>query len=183
MRAALVVVLLLGCRGGSTAPPVPRCTTPVRASSQADLDAVRGCTRLPALSLRGAVPFDLTPLAELATIDGDLAVRSTFALGSVRLPALTRVGGDLDITTNLDLTGVYLPLLVSARNLTVAEAPALIELMLPKLADVPGRLTVRRLPSLELIDLSSLPPDTQRTVEDTPRVATWLGPGDPRSEP
>jgi hypothetical protein len=151
----------------------------VRVHAQRELDALRGCATLAGLELRGAVPFDLTPLESLAVVDGDLAIRSTFALGSVRLPALTRVSGDVAFISNLNLSGVYLPALASARSLTVTDAPPLMEIMLPALAELTGDLTFARLPSLELVDLSVLPAvPGSFTVAGAHRIATWLGPTD-----
>jgi hypothetical protein len=179
-RAATVLAALAAaCHGSSPATPTPPAcpTTPVIATTQAHVDALRGCTTLAGLSLRGAASLDLTPLAELARIDGDLTAGTTFVLGSIRLPSLTHVGGAVRITSNLDLTGLYLPRLAGAATLTVTDAPALLEIMLPVLADLPGDLHLARLPSLQLVDLSSLPATTPGafTVENTPQLATWIG--------
>jgi hypothetical protein len=163
------------------APAAPAAcpTAAIRIHAQRELDALRGCATLPGLELRGAVPFDLAPLDALVTIEGDLAVRSTFALGSVRLPALTRVSGAITIISNLNLAGVYLPALASAGSLTVTDAPPLMQIMLPALTQLDGDLTFARLPSLELVDLSTLPSvGGSFTVEGANRLETWLGPTD-----
>lgn len=187
-RSPVPVPLLLfvvGCSGSPSAsapsapsPPAASCpVTPVRVHAQRELDALRGCAELAGLELRGAVPFDLAPLASLASIDGDLAVRSTFALGSLRLPALARVTGAVTLVSNLDMAGVYLPALASAGSITITDAPPLIQIMLPALARVDGDLTLARLPSLELVDLSALPAVGGRlSVEGATRIETWLGP-------
>lgn len=179
--AAAAAVLVAAC--GHSPPkttPKPACpTAAVRIHAQRELDALRGCTTLPSIELRGAVPFDLAPLESLTTVDGDLSVRSTFALGSVRLPALTRVTGAIQIISNLNLGGVYLPALASAGSLTITDSPPLIQIMLPALAQLDGDLTFARLPSLELVDLSVLPAvGGTFTVEGTTRLDTWLGPTD-----
>lgn len=184
-RAVLALASVLAACGSSTptprTPAAPRCpTTPVRVHDQAELDALKGCATLAGLELRGAVPFDLTPLASLTSVDGDLTIRGTFALGSVRLPALARVGGSLTVISNLELAGVYLPALAAARSVTITDAPPLLEIMLPALADVPGDLRLARLPSLELVDLSVLPAvGGGLVVEKVPHIATWLGPTAP----
>jgi hypothetical protein len=177
--------MAMACHKAPTVSPAPACpTTPVRAAEQADLDALRGCTSLAGLSLRGAVPFDLEPLSELARIEGDLNVRSTFALGSVRLPALVHVGGHITISSNYQLGGIYLTALTRAASLTVSDAPGLIELMLPALVHLDGDLRLARLPSLELIDLSALPaPGGALSVERAPNIETWIGPTAPQSDP
>lgn len=191
MAAAVLaaLVLLAGC-GGSPRPaapaaPAPRCpTAPVIATTQAHVDALRGCTTLAGLSLRGAVAFDLTPLASLARVDGDLAAGVTFVLGSLRLPALTHVGGALRVTSNLDLAGVYLPRLAHAASVTITDAPALIEIMLPALRALPGDLHFARLPSLELVDLGALAaPGGAFSVEAAPRIEIWIGATSPLSDP
>ncbi len=178
------LLLAVGCHG-TPRPTIAACpTSPVRVRSQADLDALRPCTSLAGLDLRGAVPFDLTPLEHLARIEGDLVIRGTFALGSVRLPALTHVGGEIAIIGNLDLAGVYLPALVRARSLVVTDAPPLIEIMLSSLAELPGDLRLARLPSLELVDLSALPAvGGAVAVEAAPFINTWLGPTETRAPP
>ncbi len=166
-----------GCRGGAAATtPAARCpTAPVRVTAQRELDRLRGCSRLAGLELRGAVPFELAPLAGLTGIDGDLVVRSTFALSGLRLPALTEVGGELAVVGNLALGGVYLPALARAGAIVIADDPVLTELMLPALVAV-GRLHVARVASLELVDVSALPAVADLQVERAPRLTAWYGP-------
>jgi hypothetical protein len=185
-----MLVALASCSHPSTSPapaPSPRCpSTPISASTQADVDALRGCTTLAGLTLHGAVAFDLTPLAGLTRIDGDLTARGTFALGSIQLPALTHLTGALTVTTNLDLAGLYLPALTTAASVTIADDPSLIEVMLPALATVGGDVRFARLASLELVDLTALvpPPTATYSVEAAPRAETWLGPAPAgRSQP
>lgn len=186
-RHGLLIIFAAACSGSPrpAAPAAPRCpTVPVIATTQAHVDALRGCTTLAGLSLRGAAALDLTPLADLARIDGDLSAGVTFVLGSIRLPALTHVGGALRVTSNLDLGGVYLPLLAHAASVTITDAPALIEIMLPALRTLPGDLRFARLPSLELVDLGALAaPGGAFSVEGAPRIEIWLGATSPLSDP
>lgn len=183
-RGSLVALALAtaACRQPSPKPPAsPACpTTPVHVTAQSELDALRACATLPGLHIRGAVPFDLAPLAALTAIEGDLEIRATFALGSLRLPALARVGGDVTLASNMSLTGVYLPALTSARSLTITDSPQLMEIMLTTLGDLDGTVTLARLPSLELVDLSALPPAATVGVEGPHRILTWLGPHQPQ---
>ncbi len=173
-----VAMTMSACRTPDPTPPTVACpVAAVRVHAQRELDALRGCATLPALELRGAVPFDLSPLERLTRIDGDLGIGGTFALGSVTLPALAHVGGALRIVTNLDLGGVYLSALASAGSITITDAPPLLEIMLPALIRVDGDLTLARLPSLELVDVSTLPGvGGTLSLDGAPRLATWLGP-------
>jgi len=175
---AILIALNAGCRGAAAHTPAVTCsTTPVRVTTQAELDALGGCAQLAGLELRGAMPFDLTPLTGLTTIRGDLVVRSTFALGAVRLPALARVDGAVMLVGNLDLGGVYLPALRRARAITIADSPVLIEVMMPALAAVAHTVAFERLASLELVDLSALPAvDGGLRVSGVGRLASWYGP-------
>lgn len=181
-----VLVVVVGCAGSPSGaapsspspPPTASCpATPVRVHAQRELDALRGCLTLAGLELRGAVPFDLSPLESLVSIEGDLAVRATFALGSLRLPSLERVTGAITLVSNLNMTGIYLPALASAGSVTITDGPPLIQIMLPALAHVDGDLIFSRLPSLELVDLGRLPAVGGRlSVESSTRIETWLGP-------
>jgi hypothetical protein len=183
MAAATAAIALAaptsGCHHRATAAATPpSCpTAPVIVHAQRELDALRGCRSLAGLEIRGAVPFDLTPLEAVEQVDGDLAVRSTFALASVRFPALVRVGGAVMIVSNLDLAGVYLPALVSARTVVITDAPPLLQIMMPSLREVGGDLVLARLPSLELVDLSGLSGlDGVAGRLEAPRIETWMGP-------
>jgi len=189
-----VLLFALACSGApsstkTTSPAAPTScpSAAVRVHAQRELDALRGCATLAGLELRGAVPFDLAPLESLTSVDGDLAVRSTFALGSLRLPALERVTGAVIVVSNLNMSGVYLPALASAGSVTITDGPPLVQIMLPALTRVDGDVTFARLPSLELVDLSTLPAVGGRlSVEGAARIEIWLGPTEatrPGSQP
>ena len=124
--------------------------------------------------VRAAV--DHRAMAQSIGINTKVLFMSTFALGSIRIPALTRVAGAITLVSNLNLSGVYLPALASAGSLTITDAPPLVEIMLPALAQLDGDLILARLPSLELVDLSVLPSVAGTfSVDATPRITTWLG--------
>ncbi|MBZ0232900.1 MAG: hypothetical protein K8M05_11270, partial [Deltaproteobacteria bacterium] len=102
-------------------------------------------------------------------------------------PALARVTGAVTLVGNMNLSGVYLPALASAGSITITDSPPLLQIMLPTLARVDGDLTLARLPSLELVDLSVLPAvGGALSVVSAPRVETWIGPTEaarPGSQP
>jgi hypothetical protein len=182
---AFAACAIAACSHPTPKPATPACpTTLVHVSTQDQLEALRTCTTLRGLEIRGAVPLDLAPLATLAAIEGDLHVRATFALGSVRLPALARVTGDITLASNMALTGVYMPALASARSVAITDSPQLMEISLTALAHVEGSLTLGRLPSLELVDLTSLPPEFPVVLDGPHHITTWLGgPPQPGSQP
>jgi hypothetical protein len=184
-RVAIAAFAIAACSHPSPKPAAPACpTTFVRVHAQDQLDALRTCTTLRGLEIRGAVPLDLTPLEALTTIEGDLHVRATFALGSIRLPALARVTGDITLASNMALTGIYLPVLASAHSVAITDSPQLMEISLTALARVDGTLTLGRLPSLELVDLTALPTEFPVVLDGPHRITTWLGgPPQPGSQP
>jgi hypothetical protein len=185
-RAALAAFALAAACSRPTPRPATRAcpTTPVRVHAQDELEALRTCTTLRGLEIRGAVPLDLEPLATLTAIEGDLHVRATFALGSIRLPALAHVTGDITLASNMALTGIYLPALASARSVSITDSPQLMEISLSALAQVEGSLTLGRLPSLELVDLTALPTAFPVVLDGPHRITTWLGgPPEPGSQP
>lgn len=184
-RFALAALVVAACSHPSPKPATAACpTTPVHIHAQDELDALRTCTTLRGLEIRGAVPLDLAPLAALTAIEGDLHVRATFALGSIRLPALARVTGDVTLASNMALTGIYMPALASAHAVSITDSPQLMEISLTALAQIDGPVTLARLPSLELVDLTGLPTESAVTLDGSHRVTTWLGgPPEPGSQP
>ncbi len=176
-RALAVVALVAACsHGGAPRTPTPRCpSTPVVASSQADLDALAGCARLPGLTVRGGGDYALAPLAELAQVDGDLVVGPTLALGSVGLPALTTVGGRFAVVSSAAVTGVFAPALTAVGSLEVRDNASLVTLSLPRLARVEAAWTLLRVPLVEMVDASAVIHVGGAVVTSVSPTATWLG--------
>lgn len=175
MKAPVALLALAGC-GHPAAPRPPPCPdAPVVVSSQEDLDALAPCAGLPGLTVKSGAPLDLTPLAGLTAIDGDLVIGPTLALGRVALPGLTTVGGKVAIVSGGALGGVFLPALTRAGAIEVRDHPGLADLLLPRLATVERDLAIVRVPTLELVDASALATVGGAVTIAAPALTTWLG--------
>jgi hypothetical protein len=163
-RWALVALAALGCRHGAAPAPAACPIAPVVVASAEQLTALGGCARLPGLTIRSAAPIDLAPLAALEVVDGDLVVGPTLALTSIGLPALRQVGGRLAVVANGAVAGVFAPALTSVGALEVTDDAALTTLSVPRLAEVTGALTIRRVARV----------GGDLTVE-APAATVWLG--------
>ena len=178
MRIALAVVLVAACGHGGAAPktPTPRCpTVAVVTSSQEQLDALAGCTRLPGLTVRGGGDYALAPLAELAHVDGDLVIGPTLALTSVGLPALVSVGGRFAVVSSAAVSGVFAPALTTVGSLEVRDDASLVTLSVPRLATVEAAWTLVRVPLLEMVDASAVEHVGGAAMIEVSATATWLG--------
>jgi hypothetical protein len=168
-RAAALVLAAGACAGASPAGPAPTpCpTTSVRATRQAELDALAGCRVLPALTVRGAGALDLAPLASLTAVDGDLVLGPTTAWSSGELPVLARVGGTLRVSGNAALGTLFLPALTEAGAVELVGNVALVSISAPRLAHL-GRLAGRGNGALALLLLGA--PPASLTLEGSPTV-------------
>ncbi|MBK7073965.1 MAG: hypothetical protein IPH44_16850 [Myxococcales bacterium] len=171
----VVALAALGCRHGAAPAPAACPTAPVVAASAEQLAALRGCARLPALTIRSAAPIDLSALTGLEAVDGDLVIGPTLALSSVGLPALRQVGGRFAVVANGAATGVFAPALTAVGALEITDDAALVTLSLPRLAEVTGDATVRRAAALETIDASALARVGGDLTVEAPAATVWLG--------
>lgn len=176
-RAAPVVLALIGCHGAHPATAAHGCpeTGPAIVQGPEDVVALAGCARLPGLVVRTAAPLELSAL-RVATIDGDLRIGPTLAIGTISLPALTEVRGTVRVGGNGDLSGLFLPALVHAGAVELADDPSLTSVSAPALASIDGALSLARLPALELIETSSLARVGALDVRGVPALVTWVGP-------
>ncbi|MEZ4368177.1 MAG: hypothetical protein R2939_18145 [Kofleriaceae bacterium] len=176
-HAALIAVAVAACAGRARpAEPASRCGAAVVVAEQADVDALRGCARLGALTIRTGASLDLSPLADLGAVDGVLTVGPTLQLASVSLPALASVGA-ARITANGGLAAVYLPALRDAGALEVVDNVTLATWSSPALAVVTGDLTIARGGALEVVDLSALATvDGALRLEGVAALRVWLAP-------
>lgn len=173
-RAAALVVAATACHPRpARAPSCP--SAPVVVTSPEALAALAGCRRLPGLTVRGAGPLSLAPLAELVQVDGDLVIGPTLALDAVGLPALVEVGGRLALVSSAAAAGLYAPRLTAVGALEVRDDLSLVTVSLPALATVAGPVTLTRLPALELVDTSALVRVDGAVAIAVPEGALWLG--------
>lgn len=144
----------------------------VLASSQAELEALRGCARLAGLTIRSGAELSLEPLAELAVIEGDLLVGPSLRLDALSLPALRQVGGRLRLAGNSSLGGAYLPALQRAGRIEVEHNASLATLSLPALVEV-AALIVREDAALEALSLRALTRSGELVLAELPRLG-WI---------
>lgn len=114
-------------------------------TSEEDLEAIAGCNTLGALTIENSTLTDLSPLAALNTVDGDLIVRGNSELTSLHgLEGLTTVGRDLVITGNDSLTSVDAldALETLGRDLELSAAQLSSEMSFSALRRVNGNLRV-----------------------------------------
>lgn len=169
-----LVLVAAACRPRPT--PAPTCpTAPVVASSPEALAALAGCRRVAGLTVRGAGPLSLAPLADLERVDGELVIGPTLALDAVGLPALVEVGGRLAVVSSAAAAGLYAPRLTAVGALEVRDDLSLATVSLPALATVAGPVTLTRLPALELVDTSALVRVDGAVAIAVPEGALWLG--------
>lgn len=152
-----------GCPGAGQA---------VFASSQPELEALRGCARLAGLTIRSGAELSLEPLAQLAVIDGDLLVGPSLRLDALALPALRQVGGRLRLAGNSSLGGAYLPALERAGRIEIEHNASLATLSLPALIET-AALIVRADAALEALSLRALTRSGELVLAELPRLG-WI---------
>jgi hypothetical protein len=156
-RVALVLLAACGGAERPDAPRAPTCTGDRVITGEDSLASVAGCSRLDgSLAIRGGAAFDLTQLADLEVITGDLTIGPTFALETLHVTGLREVGGAVRIVSNAAADGASLPALERAGSLEVAANVDLGRFLAPRLTDVAGDVTVADNPELELLQLGAL---------------------------
>lgn len=173
MRLLPSSVLLVACGGAQTPAPERACSTETKVvlRGQDDVAAAARCLAptIESLTIRTGAALDLTPLANLHVILGDLRVGPSVGLVQLDLPALSSAGA-ITIAGNGDLHGIALPKLTSARALVVESNVALTTIVMPRLARVDGELTVKGHSDLGLVELSSLATAGDLTIADNPEL-------------
>lgn len=188
-RSSALVVALAACHHGPV--PVAQDCTRTRIADQRDVARLAGCTRVASLTVRTAETLDWTPLAQLAEIDGDLAIGPSLGLEEVQL-SVREVRGQITIASNQLMQHVFLRELVHAGGLEVAANVALASLTMPhlakldrdltidgaalelveapELAEVGGKVAIAHVPELTLLELPKLPASVPRAI-DAPKLA------------
>jgi hypothetical protein len=150
------LVLLAGCthpHAGADA----RCSGDAVIVSDEQLDAIGRCAAYDgSLQIRGAGELDLTRLAKVERITGDLTIGPTFGLDVVDLEHLRAVGGALRIVSNGAATGAYLPALEQVGSLEISSNVGLAGVALPSLTRIGGDLVVDGNPVLENLTAAKL---------------------------
>jgi hypothetical protein len=156
MKRLVLLALLAGCfhRGKpSSACPTDRT---VELSLPEDVTRIAGCEKVGGIMIRTGATIDVTPLAELEEITGDLTVGPTVGVDTVALNGLLRVGGTVRVASNGSLRGLYLPRLEHAGRIEVDNNAVLSTISLPRLADVSNSLVITDNNALELVTATVL---------------------------
>lgn len=153
MRVAL---LGLAACGAAQRTEVPACTaeTVVTLGGQDDVEAAAACSTVAKLVIRTGAPLDLTPLAKLHVVRGEVVVGPTVGFEELTLPALQSVGS-LAVRGNGNLHGVFLPKLASAGAVTIDANVALTTIALPRLSRAES-IAIRDNSELGFVNLSAL---------------------------
>ena len=156
MRITLLLAVA-GCGGAPSAAPARTCEGDRVIVRQADVAEVAACGELHgSLTIRGAAVADLSALASLETVRGDLVIGPTFDLDVVSVEGVRRIGGALRVVSNGLATGVFLPRLEHAGSVEVAGNVAIAGVSMPALRSIDGDLVVEDNPSLERLDTGAL---------------------------
>jgi hypothetical protein len=153
----LAVLALVGCGGAQRSAAVcPRGDVVV--TSQESAAELRGCAVVAGdLRIRTGAALDLSALAAVERVAGDLVIGPTLGLDTVAtLGALREVAGTVRLVANGDVGSAFFPALVRAGGVEVDGNLALVQVMFPALREVAGDVIVRGNSMLELVDAGSL---------------------------
>jgi hypothetical protein len=153
----LAVLLLAGCGGAQR--PAPSCPRgDVVVTSQESAGELRGCAVVAGdLRIRTGAALDLSALAGVERIDGDLVIGPTLGLDSVSaFGALRAVSGTVRLVANGDIGSAFFPALERAGAVELDGNLALMQAMFPALREVGRDVIIRGNSVLELVDLGAL---------------------------
>ena len=151
------IVAVAGCGGAPAVAPGRTCDGDRVISRQEDVAEVAACGELAgSLTIRGAAVADLSALAPLEAVRGDLVIGPTFDLDVVAVEGVRQVGGALRVVSNGLATGVFLPRLEHAGSVEVAGNVGIAGVSLPALRTIDGDLVVEDNPNLERFDADAL---------------------------
>jgi hypothetical protein len=157
MRWLAILVLVPGCflaRGGESA-SCPEGRT-VELSLPEDVTKFAGCKKASGIVIRTGATIDVTPLADLEEISGDLVVGPTVGVDSIAFNGLLEVGGTIRVANNGSLRGLFLPRLERAGRIEVDNNAVLSTISVPRLATVKGAMVITDNNALELITATLL---------------------------
>jgi hypothetical protein len=156
--AAVLVAALAGCfstRGGGESRHCPEGQV-VDLGLQEDVVKFAGCKKAGGILIRTGATVDVTPLADLEEISGDLVVGPTVGVDTIAFNGLLRVGGTIRIANNGSLRGLFLPRLEQAGRVEVDNNAVLSTISVPRLATVQGAMVITDNNALELVSASML---------------------------
>jgi hypothetical protein len=152
MKPLVALALLPGClwaRGGESA-SCPK-DGPIDLGLQEDVKKVAGCEQLPGITIRTGAPIDVTPLAQLEVINGDLTIGPTVDVTEIAFNGLLRVAGTIRVSNNGSLRGLFLPRLEQAGRIQIENNVVLTSISMPRLATVDSAVVIADNGSLEML--------------------------------
>jgi hypothetical protein len=157
MRRLALLALLAGCHVFRHAPN-PSCQegSTVELSLPEDVKHFAGCERASGILIRTGATIDVTPLADLEEVTGNIWVGPTVGVDAITLNGLVRVGGTIHVANNGSLRGLYLPRLEQAGRIEVDNNAVLTTISIPRLAHVDGSFVITDNTSLEMITATRL---------------------------
>lgn len=178
-RAGLAAALALAACGPAHVfhkEPEAACgAEAITLASREDVARLAGCKQAGPVTIRTAGALDLSALARLEAIEGDLVVGPSVGLEELALPRLVRIRGKLRVTANGNLRGVFLPKLEAAARVEIEDNVAVSTVALPRLARTDA-LVIRGDAELELVDLSALTAVAGELVlENNPKLTVVEG--------
>jgi hypothetical protein len=154
-RALLVAVV-----AGAVACAAPRPTCPLDhiavIGSQGDIDRLAGCTKLTGLTIRSGASLDVTALASVEEISGDVELGPTVGVDEISLRGVRIIAGTLHAASNGSMQGLFLPRLEQVGRIEVDGNGSLTTISLPRLLKVAGSVVVTDNADLELLDVPNL---------------------------
>lgn len=128
----------------------------VKLGLQEEVGKVAGCSSLTGIEIRTGATVDVTPLRELESIDGDLAIGPTVGVDTVAFNGLLRVGGTIRVMSNSSLRGLFFPRLESVGRIEVENNVVLTTISVPRLTTVSQSIVIANNNGLELLSATSL---------------------------
>lgn len=128
----------------------------VQLGLQEDVGKVSGCSSLVGVEIRTGATVDVTPLRELESIEGDLAIGPTVGVDTIAFNGLLRVGGTIRVVSNGSLRGLFLPRLESVGRIEVENNVVLTTISVPRLVSVKQSIVIANNHGLELLSAGAL---------------------------
>ncbi|HEX5063856.1 MAG TPA: hypothetical protein VFV99_30965 [Kofleriaceae bacterium] len=152
MKLLVALAVLPGCflfRSGDSA-SCPKDRT-VELGLQDEVKKLAGCTQVSRLVIRTGATLELSPLAELEEITGDLSIGPTVGLDEAAFNGLLHVGGTIRVANNGSLRGLFFPRLERAGRIEIENNVVLNSISMPRLAAVDGAAVIADNGGLEMI--------------------------------
>ena len=152
MKRLVALAVLPGCfvarSGDGASCPKDRS---VELGLQEEVKKVAGCTQLSSVMIKTGATIELSPLAELEEITGDLSIGPTVGLDEAAFNGLLHVGGTIRVANNGSMHGLFFPRMERAGRIEIENNAVLNSISMPRLAVVDGAAVITDNGGLEMI--------------------------------